>query len=69
MRRQSVKRVVNEPDNAIHPTTGAEWRTWLEQHHTRTEGVWLISNKKSSGNPRVSYAEAVEKALCFGWIV
>jgi len=46
----------------------AEWREWLARNHTRNEGVWLISAKKSSGNPGVPYAEAVEEALCFGWI-
>jgi len=58
----------NIPDNAIHLTTRAEWRDWLAQHHTRTEGVWLVSFKKSSGKPRVAYDQAVEEALCFGWI-
>lgn len=56
------------PPNAVHPTTRAEWRAWLEQHHTRTEGVWLISYKRDTGKPRVEYNEAVEEALCFGWI-
>jgi uncharacterized protein YdeI (YjbR/CyaY-like superfamily) len=56
------------PDNAIHPTTRAEWRAWLEQNHTRTQGVWLISYKTATGKPRVTYDEAVEEALCFGWI-
>jgi uncharacterized protein YdeI (YjbR/CyaY-like superfamily) len=56
------------PDNTTHPTTRAEWRDWLAQSYTRTEGVWLISFKKSSGKPRVTYEEAVEEALCFGWI-
>jgi uncharacterized protein YdeI (YjbR/CyaY-like superfamily) len=55
------------PDS-IHIETRAEWRAWLEQNHTRTEGIWLISNKKSSGKPRLDYGEAVEEALCFGWI-
>jgi uncharacterized protein YdeI (YjbR/CyaY-like superfamily) len=50
-----------------HPTR-AEWRAWLEQHHAQTEGVWLISYKKSTGKPRVEYNEAVEEALCFGWV-
>ncbi len=36
--------------------------------HTRTEGIWLISYKKASGKPRFDYEEAVEEALCFGWI-
>lgn len=56
------------PDNAIHPTTRAAWRKWLTEHHTRESGVWLISYKKSSGKPRFEYDEAVEEALCFGWI-
>ncbi|HVR96003.1 MAG TPA: YdeI/OmpD-associated family protein [Thermoanaerobaculia bacterium] len=56
------------PDNSIHPETRAEWRVWLEKHHTRNEGVWLISDRKATGKPTVSYDEAVEEALCFGWI-
>ena len=56
------------PPNSIHPKTRAEWREWLEHHQTQTEGVWLISFKKASGNPRLSYDEAVEEALCFGWV-
>lgn len=56
------------PTNSIHPLTCAEWRTWLEQHHTRTQGIWLISYKKGTGKPRFEYEEAVEEALCFGWI-
>ena len=44
------------------------WRQWLEQNHTSSPGVWLIYYKKESGKPRVEYPEAVEEALCFGWI-
>jgi uncharacterized protein YdeI (YjbR/CyaY-like superfamily) len=58
----------DEPSNTVHPLTRAEWRAWLEQHHTRTEGIWLITYKKASGKPRIEYGEAVEEALCFGWI-
>jgi uncharacterized protein YdeI (YjbR/CyaY-like superfamily) len=56
------------PDNATHPFTRAEWRAWLEQHHLRSEGVWMISFKQATGKPRVTYDDAVEEALCFGWI-
>lgn len=56
------------PDNSVHPLTRAEWRAWLADHHTRTTGVWLISYKKATGKPRIEYEEAVEEALCFGWI-
>lgn len=60
--------MVKVPANSVHPKTRAEWRKWLKQNHTRTEGVWLISYKKDTGKPRVEYDEAVEEALCFGWI-
>lgn len=60
--------MTQEPENAVHPLTRAEWRAWLERHHTRPNGVWLITYKKATGKPRVEYDEAVEEALCFGWI-
>jgi uncharacterized protein YdeI (YjbR/CyaY-like superfamily) len=56
------------PENSTHPATRAEWRAWLEQNHTRPNGVWMISYKKAVGKPYVTYDEAVEEALCFGWI-
>lgn len=58
----------NEPQNTTHPLTRAEWRAWLAEHHERPTGVWLISYKKATGKPRFAYDEAVEEALCFGWI-
>lgn len=56
-----------QPDS-IHPLTRAEWRDWLEAHHERDRGVWLIIYKKATGKPRLEYDEAVEEALCFGWV-
>jgi uncharacterized protein YdeI (YjbR/CyaY-like superfamily) len=56
------------PENSVHPLTRAEWRAWLEQNHTRKEGIWLVTYKKTTGKPRVEYDESVEEALCFGWI-
>ncbi len=44
------------------------WRNWLMKNHVSEPGVWLIYYKKGSGKPRVSYEDAVEEALCFGWI-
>jgi uncharacterized protein YdeI (YjbR/CyaY-like superfamily) len=44
------------------------WRNWLQKYHSTEPGVWLIYYKKDSGKTRVSYADAVEEALCFGWI-
>jgi uncharacterized protein YdeI (YjbR/CyaY-like superfamily) len=56
------------PANSTHPLSRAEWRAWLAQNHTQKEGVWLISYKKATGKPRFEYDEAVEEALCFGWV-
>jgi uncharacterized protein YdeI (YjbR/CyaY-like superfamily) len=52
----------------FQPASRAEWRQWLAAHHASAAGVWLVYCKKASGLPSLSYAEAVEEALCFGWI-
>jgi uncharacterized protein YdeI (YjbR/CyaY-like superfamily) len=47
----------------------AAWRRWLEEHHTETAGVWLVLATKGTTDPTsLRYAEALEEALCFGWI-
>jgi uncharacterized protein YdeI (YjbR/CyaY-like superfamily) len=46
----------------------ATWREWLEEHHATEPGVWLMSWKKAAGKPSISWSEAVDEALCFGWI-
>ena len=51
-----------------HPTTRAAWRSWLAAHHDRETEIWLVYNKRHTGEPRVEYDDAVEEALCFGWI-
>ena len=56
------------PENSVHPMTRAEWRSWLSENHARQEGVWLVTFKKATGRPRLEYEDAVEEALCFGWI-
>lgn len=45
-----------------------DWHAWLDENHTRPQGVWLKHAKKSSDKESVSYQEAVEEALCYGWI-
>jgi uncharacterized protein YdeI (YjbR/CyaY-like superfamily) len=45
-----------------------EWESWLAEHHASSPGVWLKIAKKGSGTPGLSYPEALEIALCFGWI-
>ncbi len=48
--------------------TPKEWRKWLEKNHQTEKSVWLIIYKKESGIPSVYYSEAVDEAICFGWI-
>lgn len=45
-----------------------QWRRWLTQHHADTDGIWVQLYKKASGVASISYAEALDEALCFGWI-
>jgi uncharacterized protein YdeI (YjbR/CyaY-like superfamily) len=45
-----------------------KWEVWLAKKHTQEDGIWLRIFKKASGKPTVTYQEAVEGALCYGWI-
>jgi uncharacterized protein YdeI (YjbR/CyaY-like superfamily) len=49
-------------------TTREDWRAWLEANRATADEAWLIHYKKHTGRPGLSYEEAVEEALCFGWI-
>jgi uncharacterized protein YdeI (YjbR/CyaY-like superfamily) len=44
------------------------WRRWLAENHDREKEIWLVYHRKASGKPRISYDDAVEEALCYGWI-
>lgn len=57
-----------ELTNALLFKNRNEWRSWLEKNHTILTEVWLIHYKKSSGNESLNHFDAVEEALCFGWI-
>lgn len=48
--------------------TQDEWRGWLEGNHEESSGVWLVSWKKATGKPFVPFMDAVDEALCFGWV-
>jgi len=54
--------------DSFQPRDRAEWRAWLERRHATSSGIWLIAFKQSSGKQNLSYEEAVQEALCFGWI-
>jgi uncharacterized protein YdeI (YjbR/CyaY-like superfamily) len=52
----------------IYAADRAAWRSWLETHGETSAAVWLVYFKKGSGQPSITWNEAVEEALCFGWI-
>ncbi len=52
----------------VYAKNRREWRKWLLKNHKSSGPIWLVYFKKKSGKPSVSYDEAVEEALCFGWI-
>ncbi|MDH4473265.1 MAG: YdeI/OmpD-associated family protein [Fluviicola sp.] len=58
---------MNEVD-LFYPSNSEEWRAWLQENHVEKQSVWVIFHKKKSGVPTISWSEAVDEALCFGWI-
>src|ERR1700691_4129544 len=48
--------------------TQAQWAAWLEKNHRKSQGLWLRLAEKGSGLQSVTYAEALDVALCYGWI-
>jgi uncharacterized protein YdeI (YjbR/CyaY-like superfamily) len=44
------------------------WRAWLEEHHAEQSGVWLLYWRQASGRPSIDWSDAVDEAICFGWI-
>lgn len=57
-----------EISKTLYITNPKDWRKWLKQHHKTEAEVWLVYPKKATGRPRIEYNDAVEQALCFGWI-
>jgi uncharacterized protein YdeI (YjbR/CyaY-like superfamily) len=62
-----MRKADSQPET-VHVVDRREWRAWLEQNHATSSGIWLIVNKKNSSQKGVSLDDAVEEALCFGWI-
>ncbi len=52
----------------LHVADRKEWRAWLRKNHRKTDEIWLVYYKKTTGKPCVDYTDSVEEALCFGWI-
>lgn len=67
--RKRVTEIAAKPGLPIHFfASPAEWGAWLAENHATSNGVWLKFFKKASGLKSISYAEALDEALCHGWI-
>jgi uncharacterized protein YdeI (YjbR/CyaY-like superfamily) len=62
------KEKLMEIGETIYVTTREEFREWLEKNHKTCKEIWLIQYKKFTQKPSIPYADAVEEAICFGWI-
>ena len=56
------------PGEIVRFATRADFEAWLDMHHKQNPGIWLMIAKNGSTVPSITYAEAIEVALCFGWI-
>ena len=61
-------RAVMEAYARFEPNNPAEWRAWLDKNHVSEQAVWLIMRKKSHAQPNITWSQAVDEALCYGWI-
>ncbi|MDF1515069.1 MAG: hypothetical protein P1S60_14755 [Anaerolineae bacterium] len=52
----------------LHVSTREAWRAWLQENHNLTDEIRLVIYRKDTGRPSLPYSDAVEEALCFGWI-
>jgi uncharacterized protein YdeI (YjbR/CyaY-like superfamily) len=57
-----------ETINHLYFRTRCEWRKWLEKNHAEATEAWVLRYKKGGGTPSITYEEALEEALCYGWI-
>lgn len=62
------KAIQKEEVETFCPASQKEWRKWLKDNHQIKQSVWLVQYKKKAGTPTISWGEAVDEALCFGWI-
>jgi uncharacterized protein YdeI (YjbR/CyaY-like superfamily) len=63
-----VKHAARRTPPTLEVHTRDQWRTWLEKNHNAVSEIWLVFNKRHTGHPSLAYDDAVEEALCFGWI-
>jgi uncharacterized protein YdeI (YjbR/CyaY-like superfamily) len=64
----AVKKAIMQIGEMLYVTTRDELRKWFVKNHETKKEIWLIQYKKAARKPSINYVEAVEEAICFGWI-
>jgi uncharacterized protein YdeI (YjbR/CyaY-like superfamily) len=54
--------------NTLDVPSATAWRSWLAEHHASVREIWLVFHKRHTGRPTIAYTDAVDEALCFGWV-
>jgi uncharacterized protein YdeI (YjbR/CyaY-like superfamily) len=54
--------------DTFYPTNRQEWRQWLQENHSTQQSIWVVMYKKASGIATITWSDAVDEAICFGWI-
>ena len=57
-----------KPLKTVELATRQQWRAWLQKHHDSETEIWLVFYKRHTGVKSVEYRDALEEALCFGWV-
>lgn len=63
-----MKHPVLKDIDVFYPTTISAWRKWLEKHHQSRDSVWVVFYNKHANKKTITWSDAVDVALCFGWI-
>ncbi|MBS3093625.1 YdeI/OmpD-associated family protein [Candidatus Pacearchaeota archaeon] len=67
-KKQTNKSMINKEDKIFYPRDRKEWRQWLMDNHVNENKISMIRYKKHTGQPSVTHRDAMEEAICFGWI-
>jgi uncharacterized protein YdeI (YjbR/CyaY-like superfamily) len=60
--------MASKPFTTLEIASRRQWRTWLDKHHASHAEIWLVFSKQHSGQKGIEYRDALEEALCFGWV-
>jgi uncharacterized protein YdeI (YjbR/CyaY-like superfamily) len=60
--------VATKPIKTLEVGTRAQWHAWLDKHHGSASEIWLVFHKRHTGKASLDYEDAIEEALCFGWV-